>query len=94
MLIPAAGRRYETTSRNDYDQNYDKIFIPACDALSSIRAQIPCAEYPRLKTLSLNEKEPLIRQAGSRYEKQTNMITTQISINSSLPVYIYDSKTN
>jgi hypothetical protein len=42
--IRKAGLRYETTSENDNSKNYDKLLIPAYDALSSIRAQLPCAK--------------------------------------------------
>jgi hypothetical protein len=43
------------------------------EVLSSIRAQIMCANFPRIKSLSQHEKEPLLRQAGSGYDK-TNKI--------------------
>jgi hypothetical protein len=47
--IRQAGRRYETTSENDNNLNYDKPFMPAYSVFSSIRAQILGANLPSIQ---------------------------------------------
>jgi len=47
--IRQAGRKYEMTSKNDNNSNYDENFRPAYSALPSIRAQILRAKLPSIQ---------------------------------------------